>query len=38
MIDFSTLKKVAEFKNYKLNRLEERDINAVYLILVDDEY
>lgn len=38
MIDFSTLEKVAEFKNYELNWLEGRDVNAVYLILVDDEY
>lgn len=38
MIDFSTLEKVAEFKNYELNWLEGRDVNAVYLILVDGEY
>lgn len=38
MINFQELEKVAEFKNGKLNWLEGRDINAVYVILVGDEY
>lgn len=38
MINFQELEKVAEFKNGELNWLEGRDINAVYVILVDDEY
>jgi len=38
MINFQELEKVAEFKNGELNWLEGRDINAVYVILVGDEY
>ena len=38
MINFKELEKVAEFKNGELNWLEGRDINAVYVILVGDEY
>ena len=38
MINFQELEKVAEFKNGKLNWFEGRDINAVYVILVGDEY
>lgn len=38
MINFQELEKVAEFKNGKLNWLEGRDINAVYVMLVGDEY
>lgn len=38
MINFQELEKVAEFKNGELNWLEGRDINAVYIILVRDEY
>ena len=38
MINFQELEKVAEFKNGELNWLEGRDINAVYVILVRDEY
>lgn len=38
MINFQELEKVAEFKNGELNWLEGRDINAVYVILVEDEY
>lgn len=37
-IDFSKLEKIAEFRNGELQWLEGRDINAVYVILVDDEY
>lgn len=38
MINLQELEKVAEFKNGELNWLEGRDINAVYVILVGDEY
>lgn len=38
MINFQELEKVAEFKNGELNWLEGRDVNAVYVILVGDEY
>lgn len=38
MIDFSTLDKIAEYKNGELQWLEGRDINAIYAILVGDEY
>ena len=38
MINFQELEKVAEFKNGELNWLEGRDINAVYVILVGDEF
>ena len=38
MINFQDLEKVAEFKNGELNWLEGRDVNAVYVILVGDEY
>lgn len=38
MINFQELEKVAEFKNGELNWIEGRDINAVYVILVGDEY
>lgn len=38
MINFQELEKVAEFKNGELNWLEGRDINAVYVILVGNEY
>ena len=38
MINFQLLEKVAEFKNGELNWFEGRDINAVYVILVGDEY
>lgn len=38
MINFQELEKVAEFKNGELNWFEGRDINAVYVILVGDEY
>ena len=38
MINFQELEKVAEFKDRELNWLEGRDINAVYVILVGDEY
>ena len=38
MINFQELEKVAVFKNGELNWLEGRDINAVYVILVRDEY
>lgn len=38
MINFQELEKVAEFKNRELKWLEGRDINAVYVILVGDEY
>lgn len=38
MINFQELEKIAEFKNGELNWLEGRDINAVYVILVGDEY
>lgn len=38
MIDFSKLDKVAEYKNGELQWLEGRDINAIYVILVGDEY
>lgn len=37
-IDFSKLEKIAEFRNGELQWLEGRDINAVYVILVGDEY
>lgn len=38
MIDFSKLEKIAEYRNGELQWLEGRDINAVYVILVGDEY
>lgn len=38
MIEFDKIEKVAEYKNGELNWLEGRDINAVYVILVADEY
>ena len=38
MIKFEELEKVAEYKNGKLDWLEGRDINAIYVILVGDEY
>ena len=38
MINFQELEKVAEFKNGELNWFEGRDINAVYVILVGNEY
>ncbi len=38
MINFQELEKVAEFKNGELNWFEGRDINAVYVILVGDEF
>lgn len=38
MIDFNELEKVSEYKNGELNWFEGRDINAVYVILVGDEY
>ena len=37
-IDFSKLEKIAEYRNGELQWLEGRDINAVYVILVGDEY
>lgn len=38
MIEFDKIEKVAEYKDGDLNWLEGRDINAVYVILVGDEY
>lgn len=38
MIDFSKLEKIAEYRDGELQWLEGRDINAVYVILVGDEY
>ena len=38
MIDFSKFEKIAEYRNGELQWLEGRDINAVYVILVGDEY
>ena len=38
MIDFSKLEKIAEYRNGELQWLEDRDINAVYVILVGGEY
>lgn len=38
MIEFDKIEKVAEYKDGELNWLEGRDINAVYVILVGDEY
>lgn len=38
MIEFDKIEKIAEYKDGELNWLEGRDINAVYLILVGDEY
>ena len=38
MIKFDKIEKVAEYKDGELNWLEGRDINAVYVILVGDEY
>ena len=38
MIDFSELSKVAEYKDGELSWFEDRDINAVYVILIGNEY
>lgn len=38
MIDFESLSLIAEYKNGELTWKEGRDINAVYTILIGDEY